>query len=254
MQLQLTRHATRCVAAAASLWALMAGAAEPPPVVKVCLPDIDAPPYFHRDATRPGIFDRLLGDAGREAGLQVVILRLPSARCRLAMSSGEADAMPLPAVPAYLNELDFPLNAQGQLDSGARLGRIQFLLLRRRGDAAPDWDGVRLAPPAALVGVRRGVTTLVERLRELDVALDDQASSVEQLLAKLLARRIDLAAMSREEFLAAKPAGVEALAQPLISTDLHLALSRRLAAPLRERVPAWREQVERLVDLPAYRD
>jgi ABC-type amino acid transport substrate-binding protein len=246
------RAARLLTAVAAGLWAA-ASVAQPLPV-KVCLPDIDAPPFLHRDTSRPGIFNRLLIDAGREAGLQVTILRLPSARCRLALNTGEADAMTLPAVPAYLDELDFPLNPQGQPDVAARLGRLQFLLLRRRGEAALDWDGVRLSKPGLVVGIRRGVTTLVDRLHGLGVTVDDQAFAVDQLLAKLQARRIDLAAMSREEFAAAKPSGIEALGQPLISTDLHLATGRRLASPLRERIAAWREQIARLRDLPAYRE
>jgi ABC-type amino acid transport substrate-binding protein len=245
--------ACRVLAAAAGLCSTLAAAAEPPPV-KVCLPDIDAPPYMYRDTSRQGLFNRLLVDAGREAGLQVTILRLPSARRRLALNSGEADAMPLPAVPAYLDELDFPLNTRGQPDAAARIGRIQFVLLRRRGETALDWDGVRLSSPGLVVGVRRGVTTLVERLRGLGVAVDDQAFANAQLLAKLQAGRVDLAAMSREEFAADPPAGVEALSQPLISTDVHLTTSRRLAGPLRERIAAWREQIVRLRDLPAYRD
>jgi type VI protein secretion system component VasF len=74
-------------------------------------------------------------------------------------------------------------------------------------------------------------------------------------LNKLLARRIDLAAMSREEFLAvaATQPTIEALPLPLISTDLYLAVSRRLPEGTRERVAAWREQVVRLRDMPAYR-
>lgn len=245
--------ARRVLAAAATgLWAVLAAAAEPLPV-KVCLPDIDAPPYMVRDTSRPGIFNRLLIDAGREAGLQVTILRLPSVRCRLALDTGEADTITLPPIPTHLDTLDFPLNAQGQADTTVRLGRIQFLLLRRRGEAL-GWDGVRLSQPGLLVGVRRGVTTLVDRLKGLGVAVDDQAFSVDQLLAKLRARRVDLAAMSREEFQAANPAGIEALGQPLFSTDIHLAASRKLASPLRERIAAWREQIARLRDLPAYRD
>lgn len=235
-------------------WLLLSGGAVVAQAVpvKVCLPDIDAPPYFYRDAARPAVFPRLLIDGGREAGLQVVLLRLPSARCRAALASGEVDAMPLPAVPSHLAELDFPVAANGQLDAAARLGRIQFLLLRRRGETQ-DWDGLRLTPAAAVVGVRRGVTTLIERLQTLGIALDDQASSVEQLLAKLQARRVDLVAMSREEFLAAGPQGVEALQQPVISTDVHLAASRSAAAAVRERLAAWREQIARRRDSPGYR-
>jgi len=228
--------------------------ATPAVPIKVCLPDIDAPPYFYREVQRPGVFNRLLVDAGRQAGLAVTVLRLPSARCRLALASGEAEAMPLPAIPAYLDQLEFPVGPQGQLDSAARIGRIQFLLLRRRGEM-PDWDGQRLSPAGLVVGVRRGVTTLAEKLQGLGAVLDDKASANEQLLNKLLARRIDLAAMSREEFLAvaATQPTIEALPLPLISTDLYLAVSRRLPEATREHVAAWREQVVRLRDSPAYR-
>lgn len=249
--MKLTGPARRLAFALAGVLAW--GAQAHPVPVRVCLPDIDAPPFVYRDAARPGIFDRLLTDAGRQAGLKVTVLRLPSARCRQALARGDADAMPLPIIPAYLAELDFPLGPNGQPDSATRMGRIQFLLLRRRGETGPDWDGQRLNPPGLTVGVRRGVTTLSDRLQALGVTLDDRTSSVEQLLNKLLVRRIDLAAMTREEFLAANASGVEALAQPLASTDLHLAASRSLPGPARERLAAWREQIVRLRDAPGYR-
>lgn len=236
------------------LWALAAAAAlaQPAPV-KVCLPDIDAPPYLHREPQRPGVFNRLLLDAGQQAGLAVSVLRLPSARCRVALEQGEVDAMPLPVTPAYLEALDFPLDSQGRVDAAARLGRIQFVLLRRRGETW-DWDGHRLNPSGVIVGMRRGVATLADRLQGLRVVLDDHASANEQLLNKLLARRIDLAAMSRQEFLAiaATQPAVEVLPLPLISADLHLAVSRRASDAARERLAAWREQLARLRDLPAY--
>lgn len=237
-----------------ALGVLVLPAEAQPVAIKVCLPDIDAPPYFHRDAQKPGVFNRLLVDAGRQAGVAVSVLRLPSARCRLALASGEVDAMPLPAIPAYMAQLAFPLGPQGQLDSASRIGRIQFLLLHRRGET-PDWDGQRLNPPGVLVGVRRGVTTLAEKLQSLGAVLDDKASANDQLLKKLMARRIDLAAMSREEFLAvaATQPSIEASALPLISTDLYVAVSRRLPEDARERVTAWREEIVRMRDLPGYR-
>lgn len=196
----------------------------------------------------------MLIDAGRDVGLAVTVLRQPSARCRLGLTSGEIDAMPLPAIPLYMGDLDFPLGPQGQVDSGLRMARFQFVLVRRRGDVV-EWDGLRFLPASPVVGVRRGVSTLVQRLQGLGVTLDDKASANDQLLAKLLARRVDLAAMSREEFqaLAASQPALEALSTPLISTDLHLAVARQLNGPVRERLQAWREQIARLRDSPAYR-
>jgi polar amino acid transport system substrate-binding protein len=182
------------------------------------------------------------------------VLRQPSARCRQGLATGEIDAMPLPAIALYMDELDFPLGPQGQLDSGLRMARFQFVLVRRRGEAL-DWDGRRFQPASPVVGVRRGVATLAQRLQGLGVTLDDKASANGQLLAKLRARRIDLAAMSREEFqaLAGVEPDLEALPTPLVSTDLHLAVGRQLKGPLRDRLPAWREQIARLRDSPAYR-
>lgn len=243
----LGRTLRRAVALLAALGPLAACAAAE--AVTVCLPDIDAPPYLYRAPERTGLLQRLLTEAGRDAGLQVSVLRLPSARCQLALNTGEAQAMPLPAEDAHLAQLDFPVGAQGQVDSAMRLARIQFLLLHRRGEAA-GWDGRALSPARVVVGVRRGVATLVERLSGLGAALDDRATANDQLLAKLSVGRIDLAAMSREEFQALAPGrpGIEALPQALIDTELHLAVSRRLSDAVRERLPAWRDRIARLRD------
>lgn len=172
----------------------------------------------------------------------------------LALERGDADAMPLPAIAQYLVDLEFPLS-QGQVDPTTRVARLQFVLLGRRGDA-PGWDGQRLGEAGMLVGIRRGVTTLSDRLQALGATLDDKAASNEQLLGKLVAGRVRLVAMSRPEFLAlqASPTGqqVEALEPLLLSTDLYLALSRQLQGPARERVQAWREHIARLRDSPGY--
>jgi len=242
------------LACAAGAWATFAQAAPAGPPLRVCLPDVDLPPLVYKDPRQSGLLNRLLIDAGRAAGLEVRIIRLPSVRCRLALERGDADAMPLPAIPQYLGELEFPL-LQGAVDPAARVARLQFVLLRRRGEAL-DWDGQRLGEAAMLVGIRRGVTTLSERLQALGATLDDKAASNEQLLGKLVAGRVRLVAMSRPEYLALKasPSGqqVEALEPPLLSTDLYLAVSRQLQGPARERVPAWREQLVRLRDSPGY--
>lgn len=240
---------------AAAVCAMGLGGEVAAQTVRLCVPDVDLPPYAYRSGQGAGLMERLLLDAGRAAGLQVQIRRLPSVRCRLALLRGEVDAMPLPPIPAYLDELDFPLQ-QGRIDSAARLLRLQFVLLRRRG-AAMDWDGQRLSPATAVVGIRLGVTTLAERLQGLGAQLDDKAFSNEQLLAKLLAGRIDLAAMSLPEFealRAAQPraAELEVLAQPLLATELHLAFSRRLRHVPAEQLQAWREQLKRLRDSPPY--
>lgn len=200
--------------------------------------------------------DRLLVDAGRAAGLQVKIGFLPSPRCRQALIRGEADAMPLPAIPAYLAELEFPMQS-GRVDPAARLMRLRFVLLRRRGEAL-EWDGQGLSPPNARVGIRLGLASLSTRLESLGAVLDDKAFSNEQLLSKLLARRIDMAAMSLPEFEVLKSsqpgaAEVEALALPLLETDLHLAFSRRIKHVPVATLQAWRDQIARLRDSPAYR-
>jgi hypothetical protein len=131
--------------------ALAAGGALAAPTVRLCMPDIELPPYSHRAASEPGLLDRLLQDASRAAGLKLSIERMPSARCRQALLQGDMDAMPLPAIPAYMAEMDFPMQ-QGRLDRSARLLRLPVVLLRRRGEAQ-TWDGQRLSPPGSRWGL-----------------------------------------------------------------------------------------------------
>ncbi len=230
--------------AAAALLVLGQASAEPT-LMRVCVPDVDLPPYSYRAGRPTGLFDRLLVDAGAQAGLSVQLQRLPS-----------ADAMPLPASPLYLDELVFPLR-NGRVDTAARMAVLRFVLLRRPGSVA-EWDGERFSPQAPLVGTRLGVGTLADRLQRLGARLDDKAFSNEQLLDKLLAGRIEMAALSQPEFeaLRADPRAerVELLERPLLEVDVHLALSQQAALRLPPaQLQAWREQLVRLRDSPAYR-
>lgn len=248
--------ACRAWQGAAAALLVLGQASAAPMVMRVCLPDVDLPPYTYRSGRPAGLFDRLLVDAGVQAGLRVQLQRLPSARCRRALQQGDADAMPLPASPLYLDELVFPLR-NGRVDAAARMAVLRFVLVRRPG-TVPDWDGEKFSPQAPLVGTRLGVGTLADRLQRLGARLDDKAFSNEQLLDKLLAGRIEMAALSQPEFeaLRADPRGerVELLERPLLEVDVHLALSQQAALRLPPaQLQAWREQLVRLRDSPAYR-
>lgn len=223
---------------------------------RVCLPDLVAPPYLGEDASRPGIVERLLVDGGRRAGLSVQLRRSPARRCVSELESGEADASVAASFADNLARYRFP-QREGALDVSRRLARINMVWIKRV-DSVADWDGQRLTgldgPP--VVGTRLGMRFAAEALRVLGLTPDDAALSTRQLLAKLQARRIDLAVSLQydAEYELRQPefAGLVMLGKPLQVTSFYPVL-RRLPSPAQlARAEAWWSEIARLRELPAY--
>ncbi|MFT7724028.1 MAG: hypothetical protein QM788_14570 [Roseateles sp.] len=246
------------VAAGCAVSALPAEAG-PRPLWRVCVPDLVAPPYLYNDPARPGIAERLVVDAGRQAGLDVELLRLPPRRCRTAIEGHETHAVLLsPAAEVQARYL-FP-SKDGAPDPAQRVATLNFVWIKRK-DAPYAWDGTQLSgggdPASLTVGTRVNVRLAAEQLRQLGVAVDDSALTTRQLLLKIAARRVDLgvAFQAEADHLMADPvaAPLVMLARPLSQVDLYLAVPRHTDDARRQQAEAWWAAIGRLRGRPAYR-
>lgn len=228
---------------------------------RVCLPDLQAPPYLNNSAQRPGVTERLLLDAGEAAGLAVQLSRQPIRRCRQLLALGQVEAVLAAASPANQALGLFPLR-QGSADAQRRVAQLRLVWVRRAGSPL-DWDGHQLlgrTPGAAplLVGVRRSMEAAGELVQELGLRVDDGAFGTAQLLEKLAAGRVDLVLGLEEEMRQALRAPelrarLQLLPRPLRQLDFYAVLAPGLTPPARRLGERWWDEIARLRDLPPYR-
>lgn len=242
----------------AGLLSAAAASAQPPSSWRVCLPDVAVPPYLSADPAHPGLIERRLVDAGRRAGLDVRLERMPSKRCIAQLERGQFEASIAAPIPANLARFLFPL-LQGQPDGTRRLARVNLVWVKRR-DSALDWDGRQLsgsASSAPLVGTRLGMGVLAESVRDLGLPLDDAALGTQQLLAKLSAGRVELVLALEHEVapLLAGPghADLVMLARPRQTSSFYPVLRRSLGPAQLAQAQAWWAEIARLRELPDYR-
>lgn len=243
-----------------SLLPAMACAQPPARIWRVCVTDMVVPPYLNNDPTRPGLVERLLVDAGRQAGLAVLLLRYPVKRCRAMLDGDGADAaIAGPTAGNLADQLLFPLK-DGGFDVARRLARINLVWVKR-ADAPWSWDGrsfggrVAGAPPP-LVGTRISMRIATEPLNAMGLRVDETALSTRQLLAKLVARRIDAVVALQEEVELAlhdpalKPLVV--LPRAFHTGEFYAVVKGPLAPELVEPVEAWWTAIGKLRDRPEY--
>lgn len=251
-------------AAASSDAAASAASAEAQRPWRVCVTDLQVPPYLNNDPARPGVSERLLIDAGRRVGLTVELLRYPIRRCRLLFDGGALEAVIAAPIAANLLTAQFPMK-EGVVDAERRVVRLAVVWVKRN-DSSLGWDGRQvtgLAPAAAppLVGVRGSARFTTEAVQSLGLGVDDAALNSRQLLAKLAAGRVDLAIGLREDLEpllrerernAERPA-LQMLAKPLLVSDFHVALRQGASEAERRLAEAWWTEIGRLRELPDYR-
>jgi hypothetical protein len=226
---------------------------------RLCLPDSVIPPLTYNDPQRLGSAERLLIDAGREAGVEIEFLYAPPARCLALMERGEVEA----GLAAYTQRnrrvLRFPMQGP-QVDVRRSLFRTSFLLLKR-SDSALRWDGKALSGAAeatrAIVGTRRSSSAIIEHMRARGMQVDDSALSQRQLLDMLLLHRFELAAVMdhelRQQFPQGLPPELVLLTPPLLDTAIYAVPGTRTWAQQPRQVQAWWDAIGRLREQPAYR-
>lgn len=230
---------------------------QPVAAFQVCVGDVPVPPYLSGDPAHPGTSERLMIDAGRQVGLTVKILRWPARRCYEQMRLGQIEAGIAAAVPANMQEFDFPGMPEG--DPQMRIARTGIVLVKRR-EQSLQWDGQKLALPHGRpprVGARAGFRAGVDRLHRLGLELTPGPSQTSQVLRMLQLDRLDVAVLvqNEAEALLARPefAGLVVLEPPLLVSDFYVMTIRQLPEAQRQQVRRWWELMAQWRDLPAYR-
>lgn len=235
--------------------------AQPQPparIWRVCVSDLAVPPYLNSDPMRPGLVERLLVDAGRQAGMAVLLLRYPLKRCRTMLDADGADSILAAPTPGNLADLlQFPMK-DGGFDVSRRVASVNLVWVKR-ADSPFDWDGRRLRggeSRPAVVGTRISMRVAIEPLQAMGLRVDDTALSTRQLLAKLAAGRIDAAVGLQEEVEIAlhehgqKPLVV--LPKAFLTGEFYAVVKGPIAPELREQIETWWTAIGRLRDRPEY--
>lgn len=223
--------------------------------MRLCLHEARIMPYLSADSAHPGLLERLLMDSAKEAGVMLEIQRQPLLRCRKAIEDGSMDLALLADNPANRAIAHFPLRGD-QVDANRRALRMQIVVVRRRGESKPGWDGLHFEPSAPAIGIRRGIQSYQDLLARLRLSADDAATDGDQLLRKLVDGRVDAALISRGEFdylQTRAPRQLEILPIPFAEIDYFLGLSRHHSTEHRSLIEAWWATLARMRDLPEYR-
>lgn len=233
-------------------------AQEAPRVWRVCITNSKLPPLLTQDPGHPGVLERLLVDASKEAGWSALLLRYPVERCRLMIERGEADAFLATPVPGNLELMDFPMR-EGQPDRERMLALAHLLWIKRSG-APGEWDGKRLSGVSAhaRVGIRHGMRFGLDPLKALGLEVDSSSIDALHLLRRLQAGRFDLAVMLQPELESVvqqhpELGAVVALPRPFLVGDFYAGVSKKVEPALRPRVEVWWTTLARLRDRPDYK-
>lgn len=228
---------------------------------RMCLHDVPPSPEFSKDPARPGRLERLLMDAGREAGLELEFRYVPAARCMAEAARGEVEATLVADNPPNRANFQLPLLGQAAdspADERRRLMRVRFLLLTRAGSPL-HWDGQAFSGTDArqlTFGLRRSFQAAIGPLRARGLTVDDSVSSLRQVLEMLQRQRFDVAVAMDVELHAELgghwPAWLAVLGPPLATVNVYPAPGKQVWQQHAPKVQAWWSAIARLRDLPAY--
>lgn len=216
--------------------------------VRFGYPDQNRPPYYLGEGAAvpepPGATVDLMRDAVAAAGFGCppTLVRLPPARLRLELASGDIDFTPLGEMPSYPPEIALPRDKHGAIDYSRALGN-QLVVLVRAGDHVPETTNLMAYFQGKVLGAPQG-STYVARLRQQGLAIDDGARDIERNIQKLKLGRIAGVVVS-----AVKPGHVDSilkryrgeivqLPQPLVNTRLWLAFNQAYYQAHKEQVEA----------------
>lgn len=222
--------------AAGVLAAPLTWAADKPTALKVCMIDVEVPPWVVNEGE--GLAHVFIRDVMKRVGVVVSFERMPARRCYVEIQKGESDI----ALGSYMPERGaFPM-AGDQPDAKRRITTLSYSLYRAKGSAVA-FDGKTISGLSMPVAVPQG-GSIAELFKQMNVPIDDSARLPEQLLRKLVLGRVGAAATLTESgdmrINAPDFAGkIERVDPPLVARPYYLILSKRLVAAN----PAFAEQV-----------
>ena len=195
-------------------------------ILRVCIGDASNPPLTFVD--HDGQAQYLIRQAASSQGWTVEFEPVPWRRCRAGVESGRYHAAG--TVTAALSNREFMTFPQraGQLDESLALGEFKVLVYRVRGTSA-DWDGQSFRELHTPVLYNAGFVAVAERLRQLQVAHNESAQTIYQMMQMLLRGRAQLgvgqAASVAVELQKPEFAGIEVLPAPLMRAGLFLGVN-----------------------------
>jgi polar amino acid transport system substrate-binding protein len=197
--------------------------------LRVCIGDASNPPLTFVD--HDGQAQYLIRQASSQHGWTVVFEPVPWRRCRAGVESGRYDAAgTATATPSNREIMQFPLLA-GKLDESQALGEFKVLVYRAVGTEA-GWDGQGFTGLQTPVLFNAGFVAVADRLQQLQVAHDESATSIYQMMKMLLHGRAQLAVGQAPsvqlELQKAEFAGrIEVLPAPFMRTGLFLGVNKQ---------------------------
>ena len=186
------------------------------------------------DPSGGGTAGLLIKMAAQEAGVEIRYFPAPSRRCLEEVRAGDVDGYPVtPYAPAVLTLVGFPM--KGDVPDPARATAVVRTLAYRRVGSSVDWDGKRFTAVVQPVLSQYGSLVIPDRLKSLQVPMDDHGKSMEANFQKMLAGRGDIVIGTEAEGrqLVRKPqyAGkIEALPATFSNATYYLSLSKRFIA------------------------
>lgn len=222
--------------------------------LRLCTDEHSHLPYI--TPTGEGTADLLIREAAHEAGITVEFHAAPITRCREEIRVNAADGFPTtPYTPSIMGFVAFPMNG-GDIDVSKAISTTRSMVFRRTGSAA-QWDGERFMQLTTSVLVPFGSVLLLDRLKGMNVAIDDSGKTLGANFAKMLAGRADLAVGSEYSgrALMAQPqfAGkVEVLAVPFTDEPYYLGVSKRFHDAHPAAVQKLWDAIARIRRTPAY--
>ena len=212
-------------------------AADKPTTMKVCMVDVEVPPWIVNEGE--GLANVFVREVMKRLGVAVSFERMPARRCFLEMQKGESDM----ALGSYMPDRGaFPMAGE-QPDTKRRVTTLSYSLYRAKGSAVA-FDGKSVTGAGNLpIAVPQG-GSVVEMLKQMNLSIDESARLPEQLLHKVVLGRVSAAATLTESgdmrITAPEFAGkLERVDPPLIARPYYLILSRKFVAAN----PAFAEQI-----------
>src|SRR5450830_144144 len=163
--------------------------------IRVGYLDQNRPPYWLGDGDKvpdpPGAAVDLIHDAvlGAGFGCTPIWVRLPAARIKVALAAGDIDLAPLGEMSFYPAEIAIPRDKAGNIDLNRALHNQVLVLVRARDKLPASTNPMQYFKDKTL-GIPLG-NSVIGRLREAGLTLDDGARDLDRNIEKLRLGRVD---------------------------------------------------------------
>ena len=222
---------------------------------RVCGDYRTVPPLIYVDGM--GVTQYMLPVAAKNLDLQLSITYHPQPRCLQETLAGHFDAVMASGIaPQALASLDFPKNAQGQIDPTRAYMTMRVVAFRMKGNPS-DWDGHQFINLRKPVLYESGVAVIQLAMRNLSAPSRASARTPVQMIEMMRLGRADIAIGLEPAVVYALQSNdpnqeFEILQQPLLVTPAFLGLGKpfvKAHPELAERI--WRE-IERIRRSPEW--